>query len=309
LSRHQSRRGKSLKDQFIDSRLLLVMLAPALLYFLLFNYWPLYGLQIAFKTYRTSKGIFGSDWAGFKHYIRFFNSNLALTSLWNTLALSLLLIVFSTPVPILLALSLNLVNHARFKKFVQTSAYLPHFISIMIVIGIMNQMLSPVSGVVNHVISALGFKKIFFMAKPGWFRPLFIISGIWQNAGYGTIIYLAALSSVDPSLYEALEIDGGNLMHRSVYIDFPSVAPVITIVMILRIGRLLSIGFGKAWLMQNDLNITRSEILQTFVYKTGLLGGYFDYATAVGLINMIFSVILLITFNGIARRLKATALW
>jgi putative aldouronate transport system permease protein len=302
-------KAPSLADRFKNSWLLLFMLMPALVYFILFNYWPLYGLQIAFKTYRSSKGIFGSEWAGFKHFIRFFNSSLALSSLWNTIALNLMLLFFSTPVPIFLALSLNLVKRDRFKRFVQTATYLPHFISIMIVIGIMNQMLSPVSGVVNTILQAFGFKKIFFMAIPEWFRPLFILSGIWQNAGYATIIYLAALSSVNPNLYEALEIDGGNLFHRTFNIDLPSIVPVITIVMILRIGRLLSVGFAKAWLMQNDLNITKSELLQTFVYKTGLLNGYFDYATAVGLLNTIISLLLLVSFNWIARRMSETSLW
>lgn len=289
--------------------MLLLMLAPALIYFLIFQYWPLYGLQIAFKTYRVSQGIFGSAWVGLKHFTRFFGSSLALASLWNTIALNVLLLLFSTPVPILLALSLNLVRGSKYKRFVQTSLYLPHFIAITIVIGIMNQMLSPVSGVVNTIIESLGFQRIFFMAKPEWFRPLFIISGIWQNAGYATIIYLAALSSVNPNLYEALEIDGGNVLHRTAYIDFPSIVPVITIVLILRIGRLLTVSFAKAWLMQNDLNITRSELLQTFVYKTGLLNGYFDYATAVGLLNSLISLILLVSFNAVARRVSENSLW
>ena len=297
------------RKRLYESRWLYAFLAPAAIVLLLLNYWPMYGLQIAFKEFSVARGFFASPWVGLAHYERFFRSSLSGAVIVNTIVLSVFQLVVGFPAPIILALLLNQLRNQQYKKFVQTVTYAPYFIPIVVLVGMMHILLSPRSGVVNTVISSVGFRTIFFLGEPGWFRPLFVLSGVWQSAGWGAIIYLAALSSVNPELYEAIYMDGGGKSQMIRYIDFPTILPIITIVLILRMGNMFNVAFQKALLMQNSLNIHLSEVIQTFVYRTGVLRGQFAYATAVGLFNTAISFALLYIANRTARALKSSSLW
>ena len=250
---------------------LYVLLLPTLLYFATFHYGPMFGVQIAFKDYLAVKGIWGSPWVGFKHFDRFFSSYNFTIVLKNTLFLSILQIIFSFPVPVILALLLNQLRNKRFKTFVQTATYAPHFISTVVLVGMMYIFCSPATGIINHIITALGGKSIYFFAESGWFRPLYILSGIWQNAGWGSIIYLAALSGIDPTLHEAAMADGATKLQRVFHIDIPGILPTVVVMLILEAGRVMNIGFEKAFSMQTPLNLDMSEVISTYVYQIGLL--------------------------------------
>ncbi|WP_372516754.1 ABC transporter permease [Paenibacillus silviterrae] len=288
---------------------LYLLLFPTLLYFIIFHYIPIYGVQIAFKKFIASKGISGSPWVGFEHFERFFRSDQFLIVLKNTLGISLYELLVSFPVPIVLALMLNQLASEKFKKFVQTVTYAPHFISVVVVVGMLKLFLSPSTGLVNQIIALFGGESIFFLASVDWFKTLFIFSGVWQNAGWATIIYLAALAGVNPDLHEAAVMDGANKLQRVRHIDLPSIMPTIIILLILNIGHFMSVGYEKVYLMQNPLNLNASEVIQTYVYKTGLLNAQFSYSAAIGLFNSVVNFILLITVNQIAKRMKQTSLW
>ncbi|MBD2847178.1 sugar ABC transporter permease [Paenibacillus sp. IB182496] len=288
---------------------LYLLFLPTLAYFLIFQYGPLYGIQIAFKDFSAVRGITGSPWIGFEHFERFFGSYQFWTLLYNTIELSLYGLLVGFPVPIILALLLNQLGHERFKRFVQTVSYAPHFISTVVLVGMMFVFLSPNSGLLNQIIVAFGGDPVFFMARPEWFKTLFVFSTVWQSAGWGAIIYLAALASIDPGLHEAARIDGASKLQRIRHIDLPGIMPTIIILFILEIGKLMTVGFEKAYLMQNSLNIDSSEIIQTYVYKTGLLGAQFSFSTAVGLFDAVINFMILILFNRLSRRISETSLW
>lgn len=289
---------------------LYLLLLPTMLYFIIFQYFPMYGLQIAFKKYNFVQGITGSDWVGFYHFARFFNSYTFMTVIKNTLLINLYELLVAFPIPIILALLLNQVAHKRFKKIVQTVTYAPHFISVVVVVGMLHIFLSPRSGIINVILSNV-FKmdSVFFMASADWFKTIFVFSGVWQNAGFGTIIYLAALTSVSPELHEAAVVDGANKIQRIYHIDIPSIMPTIMILLILNVGHFASVGFEKIYIMQNSLNLSSSEVIQTYVYKSGLLGAQYSYATAVGFFNAIINFTLLISINQLAKKLKQQSLW
>ncbi|GIP40200.1 sugar ABC transporter permease [Paenibacillus sp. J31TS4] len=288
---------------------LYLFLLPTLIYFLIFHYGPMYGLQIAFKNFIAIKGIWDSPWAGFTHFERFFNSPQFTIVLKNTILLNLYELAVSFPVPIVLALLLNQIQHMRFKKWVQTVTYAPHFISAVVIVGMLIAFLSPRSGLVNEVIKVFGGDPVYFMARPEWFKTIFVFSGLWQNAGWSMIIYLAALTSVSPDLHEAAIMDGANKYQRIWHIDLPSILPTVTILLILNVGSFMTVGFEKVYLMQNALNMDASEVIQTYVYKSGLLSAQYSYSAAVGLFNAGVNFILLITVNTIAKRLKQNSLW
>lgn len=288
---------------------LYVLLAPALIYVAIFKYWPMYGVQIAFRNYNPVDGFSGSPWVGLDHFARFVNSYQFTQVIGNTLWIAVLGLVIAFPVPIILALVVNQLQSERFKKFTQTVLYSPAFISTVVVVGIMFVLLSPRSGMVNNVIKLTGGEPIFFMGTPEWFRPVYIISDVWQTAGFSMIVYLAALASIDPSLHEAAKVDGASKFQRVRHIDLPGIMPVIVILFILAIGNLLNVGFEKALLMQTDLNLSASEIIQTYVYHAGLQQAQFSYSAAIGLFNSILNLVLLLTFNWIARRTQQTSLW
>ncbi len=288
---------------------LYVLLAPALVYVAIFKYWPMYGVQIAFRNYNPIDGFSGSPWVGLDNFVRFVQSYQFAQVIGNTLWIAVLGLLIAFPVPIILALVVNQLQSERFKKFTQTVLYSPAFISTVVVVGIMFVLLSPRSGLVNNVIKLTGGEPIFFMGTPEWFRPVYVISDVWQNAGFSMIVYLAALASIDPSLHEAAKVDGASKFQRVRHIDLPGITPVITILFILAIGNLLNVGFEKALLMQTDLNLSASEIIQTYVYHAGLQQAQFSYSAAIGLFNSVLNLALLLTFNTIARRTQQASLW
>ena len=287
---------------------LYVFLLPATLYFLIFHYYPMYGVQIAFKNYVVTEGIWGSAWVGFSHFIRFFNSFYFWDLIRNTFLISLLSLALF-PVAIIVALSLNELRNGSFKRTVQTVTYAPYFISTVVMVGIILTFLNPATGVINHLITALGGQPIAFLAEPGWFRPVYVLSGEWQNLGWGTIIYLAALAGIDPELHEAARMDGATRLQRIRHINLPGILPTIAILFILAVGNLMAVGFEKIYLMQNPLNLETSEVIQTYVYKSGLLQAQYSFSAAVGLFNNLINLVLLFVVNRAARRATGAGLW
>ena len=284
-----------------------LFLLPAVSYFLIFHYYPMYGLVIAFKDYSPALGFWRSPWVGLEHFLRFFQSYYFWTLLKNTLLINLYeLCLF--PLPIILSLMLNEVSQLGFKKFVQSVTYAPHFISTVVMVGMITTFLNPDSGIVNLLIRLVGMKPVSFMSDARWFKSVFVWSGVWQNLGWGAIVYLAAMTAINPELHEAARMDGASRMQRIRFINLPAISPTIIILLILGIGRLMSVGFEKIYLMQNPLNMDSSDVIQTFVYRSGLLQAQFSFATAVGLFNNVINFVILVVFNGIARR-SETSLW
>ena len=288
---------------------LYLLILPVVAYFLVFHYYPMYGVQIAFKNFFANRGILGSPWVGLRHFERFFNSYYFWRLLRNTLGIGLYELLVGFPIPIILALSINEVAHKRFQRFVQNVTYAPHFLSTVVLVGMVFMFLSRTNGVVNNVIEFLGGERISFMTEPKWFKTIYVLSGVWKNMGWNSIIYLAALSGVDPELHEAAKVDGASQFQRIRHINLPAIIPTIVILLILNAGRVLSVGFEKVYLMQNSLNMEASDVIATHVYRTGLLGAQYSYAAAVGLFNSIVNFIMLISVNRIARGLNETSLW
>ena len=271
-----------------------LMLLPAVLYVALFCYAPMYGLQIAFKNYKVSLGVSGSPWIGFRNFTDFFQSYYFVTLLKNTLVLSHL--------PIIIALIINEMK-GRFKKVTQTVLYAPHFISLVVLVSILNSMLSPSQGVVNTILEMLGRERIYFMADPKYFRHLYVWSGVWQGMGWGAIIYLAALSGVDPVLHEAADIDGATRLQKILHINIPTILPTIIIMLILRMGQVISVGYEKVYLMQNSMNVETAEVISTYVYKRGILNSNYSFSAAVGLFNNVLFA------NWISKKVSKTSLF
>ncbi|MCX7031395.1 MAG: ABC transporter permease subunit [Spirochaetes bacterium] len=288
---------------------LYAFLLPTLLYFAIFHYGPLYGAQIAFRDYLGPLGIWGSPWVGLQNFERFFNSAYFVNLLSNTVILSVLMLVFSFPMPVILALMLNQLGNQRYKRILQTVSYAPHFISTVVFVGMLFLFTSPSVGIINILASKIGLPRIYYMGNVAWFRPVYVLSDIWQETGWGAIIYLAALSAINPELYEAATIDGATKFQRILNIDIPAILPTVTILLVLRAGAIMSLGFEKAFLMQSSLNLDYSEIISTYVYKVGLLGAQFSFASAVGLFNSVANLTLLLIVNRVARALGGTSLW
>jgi len=278
-------------------------------YIVIFKYVPMIGVQMAFKDFMASKGIFGSPWVGVKHFRYFFRSPLCMEMIINTAGISLYYLVAGFPLPIILALSLNEVRSKRFKKTIQMVTYTPYFISLIVIVSILMKIFDPSTGVVNNVIAALGGEKIHFFADPKYFRSLYVWSAIWQYTGYSSIIYLAVLSGINPELHEAAIVDGASKLQRIRHIDIPGILPTAIILLILNVGQIMNVGFEKVFLMQNPLNMQTSEVLTTYVYRVGLAGGQFSFAAAVGLFNSVINLILLLIVNEIAKKLGDTSLW
>lgn len=290
------------------SRYFYLMLLPAILYVIIFCYAPMYGLQIAFKNFKMVLGYANSPWVGFQHFIDFFNGYSFKPLLINTFILSFYSLVVGFPIPIIAALILNELK-GGYKKFVQTVLYAPHFISTVVLVGIMTTLLSPSFGIVNNVLQSLGMEKIYFMSEPGLFRHLYVWSGVWQGTGWGAIVYLAALAGVDPALHEAAEIDGASRIQRIIHINIPTIMPTITIMLILRMGQIASVGYEKVFLMSNDMNVSTAEVISTYVYKRGLGNMNYSFAAAVDLFNNIINVIMLIIANQISKKVSETSLF
>jgi putative aldouronate transport system permease protein len=291
------------------SRQLYLFVLPGIILLILFRYLPMYGVQIGFRDYSFVKGFFGSKWVGMKHFIRFFSSYNFWPMMKNTILLSFGQLLFGFPAPIIVALSLNLLHQQRYKRFIQTAIFAPYFISIVVLVGMLFTFLSPSTGVINFIISKLGGESLFFMGEAGYFRPIYIISNIWRNTGYGTILYLGALSNVSPDLHEAATVDGATKFQRMLAIDIPAILPVAIVLLILNAGRMISIGFQQTLLMQTPLNIQSSEIISTYVYKSGLLNGQYSFATAVGLFEAVINITLLLSMNRLSRKFSDSSLW
>ena len=288
---------------------LYVMLLPAVAFILVFAYWPMYGVLMAFQNFNPFSGIAGSPWVGFEHFIRFFSTPTSTRIILNTVILSLQTILWTFPAPIILALMIHYCINKRMGKIVQTAAYIPHFIATVVLVGMMSILLSPSIGLVNHAIEFLGGQRQVFMADSRWFRPLYVGSRVWQGTGFGAIIYIAALSSVDPTLYEAAKIDGASKWQRIWNIDLPTIMPTIVIMLILSLGSVMSVGFEQVFLMQNARNTEVSEIISTYVYHMGFTGGRFSFGAAVGLFNSVINFTLLVIVNYIARKVSSSSLW
>ncbi|NOU93983.1 ABC transporter permease subunit [Paenibacillus sp. LMG 31456] len=288
---------------------LYVLILPVIAYFFIFHYLPMYGVQIAFKEFMAVKGIGGSPWVGLKHFERFFNSYYSWRLIRNTLGLSLYQLVVSFPIPIILALLINEVRNNKFKRLVQTVTYSPHFLSTVVMVGLILVFLSPKNGMINLVIIALGGDPVYFMAETAWFKSIYVFSEVWQNAGWASIIYLAALAGIDPQLYEAAVVDGASKMKRIIHITIPCLMPTAIILLILNFGHVMSVGFEKVFLMQNNLNLESSEVISTYVYKNGLVGAQYSFSAAIGLFNSVINFTLLIVVNSISKRISQTSLW
>lgn len=288
---------------------LYILVLPAVICIAVFSYAPMYGAIIAFKDYKVNEGIMGSPWAGLKYFKQFIDLPNFDTLLINTLKISIYSLFWGFTPPILLALMLNQVRCKRYKSFIQTITYAPYFISTVVLVSMLNIFLTPSSGFINKIIEDFGGHAITFMGDPKWFRTVYIASGVWQGAGWSAIIYLAALGGVDPSLYDAAMVDGASKLQRLIHIDLPCILPTIVIMFILNMGSLLNVGYEKAYLMQNSLNIPVSEIISTYVYKIGLINGNFSFSAAVGMFNSIINFILVISANYISKKLTENSLW
>lgn len=286
-----------------------VLLAPTVIWFLVFLYRPMYGLQIAFKDYSVFRGIEGSPWVGLEHFYTLMGSDQFLRALKNTVIISSLTLVFGFPMPIFLALMFNEILNQTYKKTVQTVVYLPHFISTVIIAGIVITAFSPSSGVVNTLMEWLGFDKIYFLTKPEWFRPIFIGSGIWQEAGFSSIVFLAAIAGVNPSLYESAVVDGASRWQMMWKITIPSIMPTIIIMLIIRIGNILEVGFELIILLYQPATYVTADVVNTYIYRQGLQVGQYDLAAAAGLFNAVIAFILVMTANTISKRYSRVSLW
>ncbi|CAH1220024.1 ABC transporter permease subunit [Paenibacillus sp. JJ-223] len=288
---------------------LYLLVLPPVLYLLIFKYIPMVGVQIAFKDFSVVKGIWDSPWVGLKHFEAFFESPNFWLLIKNTIGISFYSLLAGFPIPIMLALALNEIRTGFFKKSVQMVTYAPHFISTVVMVSIIILMLSPHVGVVDRLFSFLGFPMTNFMGIPEYFKSIYVWSGVWQGMGYSSIIYIAALASVDPSLYEAARMDGASRLRKIWHIDIPALVPVTVIMLILSLGSIMGVGFEKIFLMQNPLNTSASEVISTYVYKVGLIGANFSFSSAVGLFNSIINLILLVVVNAISRKVSQNSLW
>ena len=286
-----------------------LLVLPAVVFFLVFHYAPMYGLVIAFKRYSVSKGIGESPWVGLMYFKRFFNSAQCWELIVNTLILSFYQLLVAFPPPLILAFMLNHTRAKWVKKFVQTITYAPHFISLVVMTGMLTLFGSPSSGIINILIKQLGGQPIYFMAEPGWFRHVFVFSHVWQHTGYQAIIFLAALTAVDVSQYEAATLDGATKLQKIRYIDLPAIVPTLVTVLLLQVGRMLNVDTQKVLLMQSATNLSTSEIIGTYVYKIGLLNGQFSYSTAIGLFNSVINLVLLLAANKISKKYTEVGLW
>ena len=287
----------------------LSFMIPGLLFYLIFHYAPMYGTVIAFKDYNPFVGFWDSAWVGVKHFDEFFHSLYFGRLLKNTFLLSFANIVFSFPMPIIFALMLYEVRSNRLRSCIQSLSYFPYFVSMVVLCGLVRNFTSPSTGLVNAVITALGGTAIDFMSSSGWFRPVYIISGIWQGMGWNSIIYYATLTSVDISLFEAADIDGANRLHKIWYISLPSLMPTIITLLLVNLGNMMNVGFEKVMLLYTPATYETADIISTYVYRSGMVSLQYSFASAVGLFNSLIGIILISIFNLLARRLSGTSLW
>lgn len=300
---------QGMKTRLKNNWQLYVLIFPVLLYFLVFNYMPMYGVQIAFRNYKVSQGIWGSAWVGLEHFKNFFNAYYFKRLFANTLLLNLYGLLWGFPIPIILAILLNYVKNEKIKKFIQTTIYIPYFISTVVLAGMLYIFLSPTSGIFNVIREAIGLKAADFMSDPSAFRTIFVGSGIWQSAGYSSILYIACLSGVDTSLYEAADMDGASIWQKIWYIDLPSLIPTAMMVLILNCGSLLGSSTTKALVLQTAGNVSTSDIIGLYAYKLGLEGAQFSYAAAIDLFVTVINLILILSVNKISKKFADVGLF
>lgn len=288
---------------------LYAVIVPPLLYILIFKYIPMYGALIAFKDFNFAKGILGSPWAGLKYFSQFFNSPYFWRLIENTLTLSFYGLIVGFPASLLLALALNELRNGWFKRMIQLVTFAPYFISTVVMVSMITLFLSLHLGMANHLLERLGLEPINFLGIPAYFKHIYVWSEVWQQSGYGAIIYMAALAGIDPHLYEASKVDGASRLQKIVHIDLPGIMPAVSVLLILSVGQMMNLGFEKIYLLQNDLNMVNSEVLQTYVFKIGLEGGNFSFAAAVGLFNSVINLILLLSANSFARKISGNSMW
>lgn len=286
-----------------------VIIAIPIIYAFVFAYIPMGGIVVAFKDYSIRKGILGSDWVGFKYFIQFLTSTNSVTVIKNTLILGIYTLIISFPIPILLAIGINEVRNRFFKKTIQMVTYAPYFISVVVLVGMMMQMMDMRSGIINELLQKVGVGPINFFGDAGIFRSLYVWSGVWQTMGYSSIIYVAALSGVSQELQEAAIVDGASRVKRIIHVDIPAILPTVIIMLIFSCANIVSIGMDKIFLMQNSMNASVSEVISTFVYKIGVVNSNFGFSTAAGLFQSIVSFLLLIAVNQIAKKVTETSLW
>lgn len=286
-----------------------LLVLPTLIYFVLFKYAPMYGLQMAFRNYNPALGITQSPWVGLKYFSRILSRPYFYQVIGNTLSISLSSLILGFPLPVIFALALNEMKNAKLKKTIQTITYAPHFISTVVVAAMLKIFLSPTSGIVNQLIKFFGGDAVNFMMRPECFVPIYVISGIWQGLGWSAIIYVAALASVDPALHESAMIDGATRLQRMVHINLPCILPTVIIMLILRTGSLLNVGFEKVFLLSNDAVLEKSEVISTYTYRIGITNSQFSQSTAIGLFNSVIQFVILISVNAISRKVSETSLW
>ncbi|AEE97719.1 ABC transporter permease [Mahella australiensis] len=292
-----------------EFKYLYIMLIPGITYFVVFHYIPMYGVTIAFKDFKIMQGIIDSPWVGLKYFKQAFESPFFAQTLWNTFIISVYKLLWGFPAPIILALLLNEVKNSIFKRTIQTISYLPHFLSWVVIGGILTDMLSPQTGVVNNIIKMFGGEPIYFMASKEWFRTVLVASDIWKEVGWGSIIYLAALSGIDPQLYEASQIDGANRWQQTWHITLPGIRGTIAILLILRLGNILNAGFEQIFIMYNSAVYEVSDIIDTWVYRIGLQGMQYSLATAVGLFKSLIGLVLVVAANWVTHRMGESGIW
>ncbi len=302
-------RRKGLGFQISRHWQLLLMTLPALVYLILFQYKPMYGVIIAFKNYKLKMGIWDSPWVGLKNFERLFSSYWFPIIMKNTLSISLLSLVLSFPMPVILALMVNEIKHEPIKRTFQTVSYAPHFISTIVMCGMVILFTNPSSGIINKVLNLFGIESIAFMQKANLFKWVYVVSGIWQGTGWGAIIYFAALSGVDQSLLEAADIDGASRLQKIIYINFPVLVPTMVTLFVLQCGQVLSVGYEKVFALQNPTNLTGSQVISTYVYTLGMTNKDFSFSTATGLFNSVVNCTVLVLANTISGRLAKTSLW
>ncbi len=303
-----ARKG-NLKTKLLNDWQLYVLILPGVIYFIVFHYVPLYGIQIAFKDFKVSKGIVDSAWVGFDNFKTFFNSYYCGRLIINTLLLNVYSLLWSFPVPVVLALLLNRIKQERFKKFTQTVIYIPHFISTVVMAGMLYIFLSPETGMINRLIKALGGQSVYFMAEAGWFRTVYIASGIWQSAGWGTILYIAALTGVDQEVYEAATLDGASVMQKIRHIDIPSILPIAVMMLILECGKIMGGDTQKALLLQTKSNTATSDIIGLYVYNVGLGQAKYSYTAAIGLFQNLIGFVMIVVVNTISKRVSSVSMF
>ncbi len=287
---------------------LYILLLPTIIYFVIFKYMPMYGVQIAFRDFRIIDGFTGSEWVGLKHFERFVSSPDFLLVLKNTITLSLMQLAISFPLPIFISLMLNQLKKQKHKTTIQNILIAPHFISLVVLIGMVTIFLNPYNGILNQFIEFFGGEALFFLGEPDYFKPIYVLSGVWQSTGWGTVVYVAALSSIDPTLYEAATVDGASRWQKIWNIDFHGILPVIIVQLILNTGQMLSIGYEKILLLQNDLNRVASEVISTYEFKQGVLDAQFSYSSAIGLFNAVINLVILLSVNYLAKKYSETSI-